>query len=224
MPDVTTTSPDDDVGDFRHVVHAQRVALADDHALRARSLDERARGRVAVDDELHLRGPRARHDDAADDAGRRDDRHVGPQTVALALVDRHGAEVRRRGRADDLGGGRRHRQVVAQLEQFLQAARPVRQRPLLLPVDLRRGELTLQRIVLGLDVAEVHVAAPRGANARDARRHAALHLREDPERDLLEDRHARPRVHLGGDEQDVSQNHREEQVAGTLMDVGQRHV
>ena len=81
---------------FRHVLHPQPlVAAADDDALRARSLDQRAGRRVAIDQQLHFRRARARDDDAADDAGRRDAppcRRRRPSRVPLSIVTR--AEIR----------------------------------------------------------------------------------------------------------------------------------
>ena len=97
---------DDDVGDLRHVLHPQPiVAAADDDALRARPLDERAGRGVAVDQQLHLRGARR----SARRRGRRRrparSPPCRPQAVARALVDRQRPEVGRRAGGDDLGGG-----------------------------------------------------------------------------------------------------------------------
>ena len=92
MPEVTDDVADDDVGQVRHELHLQRrVAVgADDHPAGARPLDQRPGRGVAVDEQLHPRRMRGRPaDHAADDARRRDDRHVGLDAVALPRFDRH---------------------------------------------------------------------------------------------------------------------------------------
>ena len=131
---------DHDVGDFRHVVQAQPiVAAADHHALRPRALDQRAGRGVAIDEQLHLRGARARHHDAADHAGRRDHRHVGPHArrcVPLSIVS-----VRKSGVAPAAmisAATVSQLRPVAQVEQPLEAARAIGERALLLQRDLRR--------------------------------------------------------------------------------------
>ena len=70
--------------------------------------------------------------------------------------------------ADDLGGGGLQLELVAQLEQPLQAAAAIGQRALLLQLDLRRRQLLLQLVVLLLDMAQADVSAPHAAHARDA--------------------------------------------------------
>ena len=65
------------------------VAGTDDDPLGSGTLDERAGGGVPVDEQLNLRRARARQDDAADDTGRRNDRHVGTNArhgVPLSIV------------------------------------------------------------------------------------------------------------------------------------------
>src|SRR5262249_29693157 len=153
-----------------------RLADADDHALRARALDDRARGGVAIDEQLHLGRPRARNHEAPDNAGRRDHRHVGAQAVARALVDGQRAEIRRRRGADDLRGRRLQVDALAQLEQLAESRRAIRQRALLLRGDLDRRDLPLQLVVLDLEIAQPDVAVPDVANARYAARQAALHF------------------------------------------------
>ena len=81
-------------------------------------------------------------------------------------------------------------QLVAQLEQLFEPARPIGQRPLLLQRDLRAAELPLELLVLRLGVAQADVAAPDAADAREPGRQAALHLGENAEGDRLEHRHA----------------------------------
>ena len=82
---------DDDVEHLRHVVQPQPVvAAADDHALRAGPLDDRARPR-RCDRSAAALSPTRRlgHDQPADDAGRRNHRHVGarrPSRVPLSMV------------------------------------------------------------------------------------------------------------------------------------------
>ena len=50
--------------------------------------------------------------------------------------------------------------TVAEVEQTLEAARPIGQRALLLHRDLRRVELTEQLLVLALDVPQAGVVVP----------------------------------------------------------------
>ena len=72
-------------------------------------------------------------DDAADDARRRDDRHVGRETrrcvpLSMVTVRKLGVDARR----DDLGGRRLQLGAVAQVEQLLEAAAAIGERALLL--------------------------------------------------------------------------------------------
>ena len=139
IPDVTTTSPGRHVGNFRHVVQSQPVVAAADHdALRARALDDRPGRRVAIDQQLHLRRPRARHDDA----GR--PRRPGaitamsartPSRVPLSIVS-----VRKSGVAAApmiSAATVVQLEMLAQLQQLLQAAGAIGERALLLHRDLR---------------------------------------------------------------------------------------
>src|SRR5204863_5851752 len=85
---------DDDVGRFGDVLETQAVfARAERDALRARALDERAGGRVAVDEQLDLRGAGTRDDDAADRARAGNHGHVALDRVVGAFVDRQGPEI-----------------------------------------------------------------------------------------------------------------------------------
>ena len=182
MPDVTTTSP------------TTTSATSDTYSIRSRSSPpptttpcardrsiERAGRRVAIDEQLHLRRARARHDDAADDAGRRDHRHVGREAVARALVDRHRPEVGRRAGADDLRGRRLTASCWSRSSSSCSSrAAAIGQRALLLQLrPAASASCRLQRVVLG-----AHVRAGRRSRSRRPRtpRHAAdaraLHLGE----------------------------------------------
>ena len=186
-------------------------------------MNERAGRGIPIDEQLHLGGASARDDDAADDARGREDRHVGPQPVPGALVDRHRPEVRRRRTGDDVRGNRAQVRSISQIEQLLEAARAVAKRTLLLQLNLDVGEPAFQLLVLHLHPPQAYVAVPHVADAADAARDAALDLGEQPERHRLEDRHAALRVDLRGNEDDVRQHDRQEQGAGTEADIEDRH-
>ena len=94
---------------------------------------------------------------------------------------------------------------------------------LLLERDLRRVELPGERVVLALDVPQIGVGAPDLPRGRESRRDGAFHFGEHAEGHGLEDRHAGARIHLSGDQHHVPQHHAEEQVAGSLTDVENRH-
>ena len=157
MPDVTTTSPTDDVRDLGHVLHAaaaRRPSPTTTPCARDRSIERAGRG-VAVDEQLHLGGARARHDDPADDAGRRDHRHVAPRRrrcVPLSMVSVRNSGVAPAAMISAAVVFRFDR--LAQLEQPLEAARcdrPARAAPAAAICAV--GELRLQRLVLRADAA-----------------------------------------------------------------------
>ena len=109
--------------------------------------------------------------------------------------------------------------MIPQIEEPLETARAIRERLLALNGDLRVGELALQLVVLDLEMAQPDVAAPHAPHARHAGREPALHFREDAERDRLQDGDARARVHLRGDQEDVAEDDREEEVPGALAKI-----
>ena len=117
IPEVTSLSPTWMSALPPQVFEAQPiVAGAGHHALRARSLDERAGGGVAIDQQLHFGRAGARHDDAPDDARRGEHRHVGTQSARSALADRYGAEVWCGRRSNDFSGRRFDRRRFTQIE------------------------------------------------------------------------------------------------------------
>jgi hypothetical protein len=214
---------DDDVRDFRHVVHAEPiVTAAGHHTLRTRSFDEGAGGGVAIDQQLHLRRAFTRHDHPSDNAGRGDDGHVGPDTLARPFIDRECAEIGRGAGGDDLGGDRLQVRSVAKREQLLETARTIGERALLLKGDLRLSELPDERFVLALDVPQAGVASPDLPHRGEAGGNRALDLGEHAEGHRLEDRDAGARIHLRGDQQNVPQHDAEEQITGPLTDIQQR--
>ena len=81
----------------------------------------------------------------------------------------------------------------------------------------------LQRLVLGVHALQRRVLVPRAAHAADDRRRPALHLGEHAEDGRLQHRHARPRVHLRGDQDDVAGRERQEQQAAPPPDIGDGH-
>ena len=193
MPDVTTTSPTTtSATSDTYSIRSAIVADADDDALRARPLDERAGRGVAID-RAAAPSPRAALGTTTRPttpagamtamSGRR------PSRVPLSIVT-----VRKSGvgaGADDLGGRRLQVRAVAQLEQLLEPARAVGQRALLLQLRSAPSPSSrLQRVVLRLDAAAGRRSRSRRAGRRDAAGHAALHLGEDAEGDRLEHRHA----------------------------------
>ena len=215
---------DHDIRRFRHVIHPQPlVAAADDHPLRPRSLDDDAGRRIAIDQQLDLGGTSTRHRHPPDHAGGRDHRHISRHAIVSALVDRDGTEIRRRRAGDDLGRGGFQRRLIAQLEQTLEPAAAVGLRALPLQIDQRRVELPLQRRRSPREMTKIDVAGPDPADARGAGRHDALDFGHDAERRRFEQRHAGARVHLGRDEQDVTEHHRDEQVTGALSKVQDGH-
>ena len=61
----------------------------------------------------------------------------------LSLVDGQRAELRHRTGSDDFGRRGREVRALPQLEQLFEAARPIGERPLLLQIDLRFGQLAV---------------------------------------------------------------------------------
>ena len=192
MPDVTTTSP------------TTTSATSDTYSIRSRSSPPptttpcaRERSMIAPAaalrsiEQLHLRRARARHDDPADDAGRRDHRHVGPQAVARALVDRHASGSRASAPAPMISAA----VVFSSSGRAARAAararargRPARAAPAAAICAAASSRFSAS--FSGLSVPQADVAAPDAPDARDAAGHRALHFGEDAEGDRLEHRHA----------------------------------
>ena len=89
--------------------------------------------------------------------------------------------------------------------------------------NLGSRKLPLQIVILGLHMPQSDVAAPHAPHARNGGGDAALDLGENPKYERLEHRHPAPRVDLRRNEQDVPQGHGQEQIAGALADVEERH-
>ena len=81
-------------------------------------------------------------------------------------------------------------QLLLKAEQLLELTGPLRSRALLLKLHLQLAELPLELLVLRAHAAEIHVSAPRVANAAGEAGRAALHFGERAEGDDLEQRHA----------------------------------
>ena len=143
--------------------------------------------------------------------------------LQCTLADRERPEVGCSARGDDLRRRRRERQTVAEFEELLETTSAVRQRALSLDLELRLGKLLPQRIVLGLDASETDVAGPPASHWGDDRRGHALNLGERPEDDRREDRDAAPGVDLRGDQDDVPDRNRQQQVADPLSNIRERH-
>ena len=161
MPEVTTRSPC-----FTSAVPATYsirsvCALADDEPLRARALDHRARRGVAIDQHLHARRARARQDRR----GRRRRpakctamSRATPSRLPLSIVMSRNSAVGRAG--DDLRGHGVDAGALPQLEQLAEAFGALRLRALFLQPHLQRLQLALERLVLGLCVAQRDIAGP----------------------------------------------------------------
>ena len=165
------------VGRAGHVLHPQRaVANADHYALHARALDQRASGGVAIDQQLHFRGAAARQDHAADDAGRRNHRHVGREPSDDALVDGHGAEI---------GLAAPAITSAAAVSRLARSRSSSSWRRLSVRCASARSccsrtcsdcSSCLSALFSLLDLAQGDVAGPQAAHAVDHRRGAALHF------------------------------------------------
>ena len=75
----------------------------------------------------------------------------------------------------------------------------------------------------GANPAQINIAVPAVANAAREPRGGALHFGEDAKRHHFEQRHARARIHLGRNEDDVPQHHSDEQHGRALTDIGYGH-
>ena len=169
------------------------VAAADDHALRARPLDQRAGRGVAVD---RAAAPSPR---AALGTTTRPTTPAGAMTAMSALhpsrVPLSMVSVRKSGvgaGADDL---RRRRLELRAARAARAAARGRASRSASArcscSCDLRRRQLALERLVLRPDAAQADVAVQHAADADDAaRRPRAALRRTTPKVDRLEHRHA----------------------------------
>ncbi len=144
-----------------------------------------------------------------------------PSFVPRSMVT--DSEVGGRAGPDDLRGARRHLAAVAQVQQPPQALGLTRQGALPLDGDLEFANLPLERQVVGVDAAERGVVTPRPADAVHDGGRPALHLGEDAEDERLQHRHARPRVDLRGDQDDVAGRKRQEQLTAPPPDVGNSH-
>ncbi len=164
-----------------------------------------------------------RHHDSPDRAGRRDHRHVDLHAVGRAAVDGDAPEVGGRARPDHFGGERRHLAAVAQVEQPPEAPGLRDQGAVALDGHLQRADLLLERQIVRVHVPQRRVLVPRAAHAADDRRRPALHLGEHAEDERLQHRHARPRVDLRGDQDDVAGRKRQEQQAAPPPDIGDGH-
>ena len=93
----------------------------------------------------------------------------------------------------------------------------------LLQTDLKGTELLLEPFVLLLDLLQGEVVLPRRLHACRNGVGAALHFGEDAKHRFLQHRHPA----LGGDlrrnENDVSHDHREEEVPGAAADIDDSH-
>jgi hypothetical protein len=216
--------PDLHVRGARHVLHPEPVATrSKHHALRPRALHERTGRGVPVDQQLHLRRARARHDDPADDTARRDHRLIGPEPFGRPLVDRDGPEVGARAARDDRRARRREVRPLAKLEQVLQTPALLCERPLLLQLDLQLSNLLTETLVFVTHVLQREVPLPSVAGARDHGAGRPLHFGKHAEGHRLEHRHAAPGVDLRGNEDDVADRDGHEQVPGALPEVEEGH-
>ena len=169
----------------------------------------------------------ARHDDAADDAGRRDHRHVGPHAVARALVDRHRPEIRAGAAGDDLG--RRSSAAACcrrSSSSCCSAARPLRRARA--PAAARPAAAASSRFSCSFSCADllqgdVVRSTRRGRRRRRRRRRRAAPRRtrrrsppRAPARRASSSTCAEIRMMCADDDG-------EEQVAGALADVEQGH-
>ena len=152
MPDVTTVSPTTTSNTSDTIFQPQPVvAAADDDALRARALDQRAGRGVAIDQQLHFgrsHGSARRARPTTPAGAITAMSALTPSRVPLSIVS-----VRKSGVAAApmmSAATVCSCELLAQLEQLLEAARPIGQRALLLHRDLRRRQLALQRVVLDL--------------------------------------------------------------------------
>jgi len=177
------------VGDKTTLVIQPIVAAAGNHALRTRSLDQRAGGCVAIDQQLHLRRARARHDDPPHNARRGDHGHVGAHSVTRPLVNRERPEIGRGAAGDNVRGDGVQVRPVAETEQPLEITRAIGERALLLQRDLRHFELTRERVILALHMPQAGVAAPDAPHGGEARGDAPLHFSEHAEGHRLENRY-----------------------------------
>src|SRR4029450_11100695 len=85
------------------------------------------------------------------------------------------------------------------------------------------ADLLLQLRVFFLNLLERKVVLPRGADARRDRIRNALHFRKDAEHRLLEHGYAAFGGHLRGYQDDVTNDHRKEEVTGTAADIDDSH-
>jgi hypothetical protein len=172
---------------------------------------------------LDLGRARARHDDAADHARRRDHRHVGPQSFSRPLVDRHRPEVGAGASGNHRSASRRERDRRPEIEQLLQHSRLLRERALPLEAHLQASHLEAQPLVLHAHLLQGDVVVPEILRLPNQRRGASLHFGEQAEGDRLEHRDAAARIHLRGDQDDVPDDHCQKQVAGALADIEDGH-
>src|SRR5580765_7761560 len=160
----------------------------------------------------------------ADRAARRDDRQVGLQAIQRALVDRQRAEIGRRARRDDLGGRRLEIRAIPKLEERLESARSIGERAPFLELNLHLVELAPEGGVFRIDVAQADVVVPDVPEPGDAGRTAALHLGKQAEGHRFQHGHAASGIDLRRNENDVTEHHCEEQIAGSLTNVGESHA
>jgi hypothetical protein len=131
--------------------------------------------------------------------------------------------LRKRRGADDIRGRGLQRQLLAHLEQPLEAAGAVGERALLLNRHLRRRKLPLQLVVFDFGAPQADIAVPQVADAGEAAGGRALDLGEDAEGHRFEDRDAFARVDLCRDEQHMTQHHRDEEIARPLTEIQDGH-
>ena len=195
MPEVTSCRRRLDVGSAgrRNPGAAATLPAPSATPCDARSLDERAGRGVAIDEQLHFRRAGAGHDHAPHDAGRRQHRHVGPQSVGRALADGDRAEFRRGRPGQDVGGRRLRSSVrVLQVEQLRSSSLRLRQRALLLQTDARAPQLALRAARSAARTPRrSDVAVPDDRCRRERASARALDLRDEAEGDRLQQRHAR---------------------------------
>ena len=158
--------------------------------------------------------------DSPDRALRRQHRHVVSHAVGRP-VDGHRPEVRVGARPDDLRRAHRHPAAVAQIEQPPQVLGLAGQGPLALDRHPEVADLLFQGEVVGVHVVQRRVLVPGPPHAAHHRRGPALELEKRAER--LQQRHARPRGHLRGDQDDVPDREGQEQVAAPPPDIGDGH-
>ncbi len=150
-----------DVAELGHVLHAQDALARSEHdALRPAPFHQCARRGVAIDQQLHFGGPRARRHDSADDTRRRENRHVALQTIARTLADGDRLKVGAGTEADDVSRGRGEIDALAQVEQLLELLAPLGKRPLFLQLDLQGIEARFELGVLGLHTSKPDIARP----------------------------------------------------------------